>query len=601
MVAMKQRHLRHIRIAALASVGIWSCSDNPDLPAASGTDAATDGLSPPRLPLIVQKPELPGSHCPAGGTAIEVGIDDNGDGMLQADEVRSTSYVCNGTSGDAGANGVNGDAGANGANGDSGANGINALVRVDIEPSGANCPHGGLAVRTGADTDADGKLSDAEVTSTSYLCKDPGQSALVRLDAEPIGSNCPKGGTAIKVGIDKNGDGTLQDAEVTSTSYVCNAPPFGGGTVLNGSFTIHNSLDVAFLQQFTEVTGNVQIEAPGLTSISLPALAKVGRFGTSDGMPDVTTVDLPVLQSAGAFSMLSTGSLSTFSAPNLQTVKAEVQIGAYGSAIPVSLPALASAGSITLYGLITSVDLGALTTSGPLAFKLTNPASIDLPSLTTVSDDFEISGVSSFAAPKLSTIDLTKNPYQNNFQLQASSGVALPALTALNYNCVSPHATGYIDGGSGKIDLSGLQSIDCWPISLKTSGSVDLRSLAHVKRSILDIQSAAALDLSLLTTIETAGSFYASLNISWSALTTLDLPTLTAGWVSLGWCNVNYCGSVCSGQPNSQLVSVNAPLYNSGQITFAANPTFPKCRADALIAQVGMGSIQCALASGPCP
>jgi microcystin-dependent protein len=49
-----------------------------------------------------------------------------------------------------------------------------------------------------------------------------GQNALVAVASEPAGANCSGGGLAVKSGLDANGNGTLDAAEVTNTSYVCN-------------------------------------------------------------------------------------------------------------------------------------------------------------------------------------------------------------------------------------------------------------------------------------------------------------------------------------------------------------------------------------------
>ena len=45
--------------------------------------------------------------------------------------------------------------------------------------------------------------------------------------------------------------------------------------MLEGSYTISNSLDVEFLQGYTEITGNLAVEALGLTSFDLSALSSV--------------------------------------------------------------------------------------------------------------------------------------------------------------------------------------------------------------------------------------------------------------------------------------------------------------------------------------
>ncbi len=48
-------------------------------------------------PLTNVVPEAIGANCAEGGQAIQMGVDVNGTGQLEADEVTATSYVCNGT------------------------------------------------------------------------------------------------------------------------------------------------------------------------------------------------------------------------------------------------------------------------------------------------------------------------------------------------------------------------------------------------------------------------------------------------------------------------------------------------------------------------
>lgn len=48
--------------------------------------------------LVSTKPEPAGPNCPSGGTRIDMGGDTNHDGVLQASEVQSTAYACNGAS-----------------------------------------------------------------------------------------------------------------------------------------------------------------------------------------------------------------------------------------------------------------------------------------------------------------------------------------------------------------------------------------------------------------------------------------------------------------------------------------------------------------------
>ncbi len=61
---------------------------NDGAPGAAGKDGASS--------LIAMTPEAAGANCATGGTRIDAGVDVNGDGVLAGDEVRQTSYVCNG-------------------------------------------------------------------------------------------------------------------------------------------------------------------------------------------------------------------------------------------------------------------------------------------------------------------------------------------------------------------------------------------------------------------------------------------------------------------------------------------------------------------------
>jgi OmcA/MtrC family decaheme c-type cytochrome len=106
-----------------------------------------------------------------------------------------------------------------------------ALVSMVPEPAGVNCANGGTKVLSGLDANGNGELDAAEVNaaSTSYVCNGVGTSSLVRTAAEVGGSNCPFGGLRVETGLDANSNGTLDDPEVnaSATSYVCALGPSG--------------------------------------------------------------------------------------------------------------------------------------------------------------------------------------------------------------------------------------------------------------------------------------------------------------------------------------------------------------------------------------
>jgi hypothetical protein len=75
--------------------------------------------------------------------------------VLEASEVTSTNYVCNGS---------------NGASASAGSNGFNSLVDIVSESVGANCAYAGKKITSGLDGNGDGVLENTEVTATSYVC-----------------------------------------------------------------------------------------------------------------------------------------------------------------------------------------------------------------------------------------------------------------------------------------------------------------------------------------------------------------------------------------------------------------------------------------------
>lgn len=122
--------------------------------ACGGGGGGGGGTNPPPAPLrgsvvTATRPQAAGAACPNGGILVDAGIDDNGNGLLDAAEVDVTQSVCNGADG---------------------TNGLNALALVSPEPAGANCAAGGKKVSVGLDLDRDGVLDDAEVTSSGYVC-----------------------------------------------------------------------------------------------------------------------------------------------------------------------------------------------------------------------------------------------------------------------------------------------------------------------------------------------------------------------------------------------------------------------------------------------
>ncbi|GAA5214733.1 Calx-beta domain-containing protein [Corallincola platygyrae] len=117
-----------------------------------------------------------GDTCPNGGVSIDLGLDNNGNGVLDADEITETRIVCHGADGSDGTDGTNGQDGdpgqdgADGADGADGEDGTSALLNIAAEPAGSNCANGGLLVEAGLDLNQNSMLEEDEVTSSEYVC-----------------------------------------------------------------------------------------------------------------------------------------------------------------------------------------------------------------------------------------------------------------------------------------------------------------------------------------------------------------------------------------------------------------------------------------------
>ncbi len=258
--------------------------------------------------LVVTTAEAAGANCAGGGVRLDVGIDDNADGTLDAGEIDATSYICNGADGADGVdglnsltrtstNGVTGCGSAGGVtiesgldtdgsgtldNGEvtqsnsvcNGSDGATSLVEVNVEAAGANCAAGGQQIVSGVDEDGDGALTGAEIADTSYVC-DPINN-LVNVSAVLTGSStiCPNGGSRVDVGLDTNANGSLDASEISQTSYSCNGSD-GANGIDGGSSLVTVTPEAAGnncvnggqqIQAGADANGNGTLDAAEVTS-----------------------------------------------------------------------------------------------------------------------------------------------------------------------------------------------------------------------------------------------------------------------------------------------------------------------------------------------
>jgi len=103
--------------------------------------------------LITTTTEASGNNCAAGGLRIDIGLDDNADGILDTTEIDQTQYVCNG-----------------------GFSNNTMLTSISPPPTNMGCNAGGRVVSFGLDngdgggTYANGLLESGEVDASTTTC-----------------------------------------------------------------------------------------------------------------------------------------------------------------------------------------------------------------------------------------------------------------------------------------------------------------------------------------------------------------------------------------------------------------------------------------------
>ena len=124
-----------------------------------------------------------------GGVQIDVGIDDNKNGVLDSSEIDDTTYICyggdgaDGTDGNDGADGTNGTDGVDGNDGADGQDGTNGsaspntmLTSISSPAASLGCNAGGRVMMQGLDngdgggTAQNGVLESGEVDYTTTYC-----------------------------------------------------------------------------------------------------------------------------------------------------------------------------------------------------------------------------------------------------------------------------------------------------------------------------------------------------------------------------------------------------------------------------------------------
>lgn len=150
------------------------------------------------------------------------------------------------------------------------------ISRVATEPTGTHCPAGGIRIEAGKDADGNGSLADIEVTDTQYVCNGAtGLAALTRATPEPSSTDCAYGGTRLEIGVDADGDGVLDDAEVSQTSFVCS--PAGVRWVQASASAVQAERNTGYL---SIGSADITITLPAEADLAWGDLVSVSGSGT---------------------------------------------------------------------------------------------------------------------------------------------------------------------------------------------------------------------------------------------------------------------------------------------------------------------------------
>jgi hypothetical protein len=165
---------------------------------------------------------------------------------------------------------------------------------------------------------------------------------------------------------------TLEDAveEATGPSV---------GTVMYGNYAINNSVDLAALEGFTEVTGNLRIQAGDIPNLSpLSTLTRVGgeiEIAENDALTNLT--GLESLESIGdQLNINNNDGLETLDGlDSLATIGDRIYVTSNGALTSLSgLPSLTSTSTVQIYNnpALSSIGLSALETVGSMTVQSNN-------------------------------------------------------------------------------------------------------------------------------------------------------------------------------------------------------------------------------------
>lgn len=150
-----------------------------------------------------------------------------------------------------------------------------------------SCTDGAMTIRIGLDANANGVLDESEVSYTQLVCTGDGEAAWqVSFVAEPAGANCAAGGQRALFGPDTDGDGVVQASESRTSGYVCNGAAGATGPAGSNGTDGTNGVTWTTVASDTDAAADTGYLVGGVseTTLTLPDNPAVGSIVAVNGL-----------------------------------------------------------------------------------------------------------------------------------------------------------------------------------------------------------------------------------------------------------------------------------------------------------------------------
>jgi hypothetical protein len=256
-----------------------------------------------------------------------------------------------------------------GLDGMDGVDGTNVLFNLVNEPSGTNCEFGGVRIDVGNDTNANDILDQDEIKGSTYVCNGAdgtdgvdGTQVLVMTEVEPVGDNCDEGGSKMSVGLDVNGDGILNDTEITETVYICNGESAAslGKTYITLTGDLNDAEVAAILERdLGENTQFIEIrEMPNITTLDLSSARRLIELEIW-GCENLVNLNIENLEEVYAYLNIFGNSIETLNLSHLRAVYDGLSITEHLKTLDLS--SLSILGISTIYSpTLTELQIGSI-------------------------------------------------------------------------------------------------------------------------------------------------------------------------------------------------------------------------------------------------